>query len=136
MSPNNKRRTATFIAEIEMYIYKLEPIVNQQMGQFLILATPRPASSGDTRDGSNNRACPSPDARRSTPPSSSSPPASAPPKPPSLNPPLSRVLRSASCHRSSFNSVAIMSSGDLPHGMIGFIGQDSWSVSRSAFRAD
>ncbi len=56
-------------------------------GQFLILFTPRPASSGDTRDGSDNPACPSPDARRSTPPSSSSPPASAPPKPPSLNPP-------------------------------------------------
>jgi hypothetical protein len=27
-------------------------------GQFLILATPCPASSGDTRDGSDNRACP------------------------------------------------------------------------------
>ena len=39
MSPNNKRRTATFIAEIEIYIYKLEPTVNQQMGQFLILFT-------------------------------------------------------------------------------------------------
>ena len=32
-------------------------------GQFLILSTPRPASSGDTRDGSDNRACPSPDVR-------------------------------------------------------------------------
>ena len=78
-------------------------------GQFLILATPRPASSSDPRDGSDNRACPSPDARRSTPPSSSSPPASAPPKPPSLNPPLGRVLRSASCHRPSFNSSAMIS---------------------------
>ncbi len=50
--------------------------------------------------------------------------------------PLGRVLRSASCHRPRFNSSAMMSSADLPHGMIGFIGQDSWSVSRSAFRAD
>jgi len=49
-------------------------------GQFLILSTPRPASSGNTRDGSDNRMCPSSDARRSTPPSSSSPPTSAPPK--------------------------------------------------------
>jgi hypothetical protein len=56
-------------------------------GLVLVLVTPRPASPGDTRDGSHNRACPSSDARRSTPPSSSSPPASAPPKPPSLNPP-------------------------------------------------
>jgi len=79
-------------------------------GQFLILFTTRPASSGDTRDGSDNRACPSPDARRSTPPSSSSPPASPPLKPPSLNPHLGRVLRSASCHRPSFNSVAMISS--------------------------
>ena len=41
----------------------------------MILSTPRPISSGDTRNGSDNRACPSPDVRRSTPPSSSSPPA-------------------------------------------------------------
>ena len=59
----------------------------EKRGQFLILSTTRPASSGDTRDGSDNRACPSPDVRRSTAPSSSSPPASAQPKPPSLNPP-------------------------------------------------
>jgi antitoxin YefM len=32
-------------------------------GQFLILSTPRPASSGNTRDGSDNRMCPSSDAR-------------------------------------------------------------------------
>jgi hypothetical protein len=47
------------------------------MGQFLIMPTPRPASFGDTSDGSNNRACPSPVARRSTPPSSSPPGSSA-----------------------------------------------------------
>ena len=82
----------------------------RKRGQFLILFTPRPASSGDPRDGSDNRACPSPDARRSTPPSSSSPPAGAPLKPTSLNPHLDRVLRSASCHRPSFNSVAMISS--------------------------
>jgi len=56
-------------------------IRGQNKGSALVLATLRPASSGDTRDGSDNRACPSPDVRRSTPPSSSSPPASAPPKP-------------------------------------------------------
>ena len=60
---------------------------NEKRGQFLILSTPRPASSGDTRDGSDIPACPSPDVRRSTPPSSSSQPASALPKPPSLNHP-------------------------------------------------
>ena len=59
----------------------------EKRGQFLILSTTRPASSGDTRDGSDNRACPSPDVRRSTPSSSSFPFASAPPKPPSVNPP-------------------------------------------------
>ena len=63
------------------------PALDPKRGQFLILSTPHPASSGDTRDGSDNRACPSPDIRRSTPLSSSSPPASAQPKPPSLNPP-------------------------------------------------
>jgi hypothetical protein len=60
-----------------------------EKGSVLILSTPRPASSGGTRDGSGNRACPSSGAGRSNPPSSSSPPASAPPKPPSLNPPWS-----------------------------------------------
>ena len=50
--------------------------------------------------------------------------------------PLGRVLRLASCHRPRFNSSEMMSSADFPLGMIGLIGQDSWSVSRSAFRAD
>ena len=38
----------------------LGSIEGWQRGQFLILFTPRPASSGDTRDGSDNRASPSP----------------------------------------------------------------------------
>jgi len=81
----------------------------RKRGQLLLLSTPRPASSGDTRDGLDNRACPSPFARRSTPLSLSSPRASAPPKPTSL-PTLGGVLRSASCHRHRFNSSAMMSS--------------------------
>ena len=76
----------------------------------MILSTLRPAFCGDITNGSDDRACPSTDARRSTPPPSSYPPASAPLKPPSLNPPLGRVSRSASCQRPSFNSVAMMSS--------------------------
>lgn len=48
-------------------------------GQFLIMSTTPPTSSGGTGDGSDHRACPSPSARRSTSPSSSSPPTSAPP---------------------------------------------------------
>ena len=59
-------------------IRRPQPRVKGSRGQFLILFTPRSAYSGDTGDGSDNRAYPSPDARRSTPPSSSSPPASAP----------------------------------------------------------
>ena len=61
-------------------------------GQFLILSTPRPASSARTRDVSDNRSCPLPDARRSTQPLSSSPPARAPPKPPSLDLPRSERI--------------------------------------------
>ena len=49
----------------------------RKRGQFLILYNLRLTASCDTSDGSDNRACPSPYARRSTPPSSSSPPPSA-----------------------------------------------------------
>ena len=109
--PSGKKVTDQFVAELEKGKKggRREKGVRKR-GQFLILFTPHPASSGDTRDGSDNRACPSPYDRRSTPPSSSSPPASAPLKPPSLNPPLGRVFRSPSCHRPSFNSVAMISS--------------------------
>ncbi len=69
----------------------------RERGQFLILSTPRPASSARTRDVSDNRSCPLPDARRSTQPLSSSPPARAPPKPPSLDPPWSEFARLSTC---------------------------------------
>ena len=113
--PSGKKVTDQFVAELEKgkkggRREKWSGKGGRKRGQFLILFTPRPASPGDPRDGSDNRACPSPDARRSTPPSSSSPPAGAPLKPTSLNPHLDRVLRSASCHRPSFNSVAMISS--------------------------
>ena len=49
----------------------------RKRGQFLILYNLRLAAFCGTKDGSDNRACPSPYARRSTPPSSSSPPPSA-----------------------------------------------------------
>lgn len=38
-------------------------------------------------------------------------------------------------HRVSVRTGAHQKAGDLPHGMIGFIGQDPGSVSRSAFWA-
>ncbi len=81
-----------------------------ERGQFLISATLRSASSGDTKDGSDNRGCPSSDARRSTPPSSSSPPASAPPKPLSLNPPWKRAVYPKSKARISNRSSRIRKS--------------------------
>ena len=78
----------------------------------MIMPTPRPASSGDTSDGSNNRACPSPVARRSTPPSSSSPPGSSAGKATFTESRLGWVLRSASCHRARFNSTCAPDQGD------------------------
>ena len=86
----------------------------QKRGQFLILVTPRPASAGDTRDGSDKRVCPSLDTRRSTPPSSSSPTASAPPKPPSLNPPWKRAVYPRSKAKISNRSFRIQKSFPNP----------------------
>ena len=60
----------------------------------MILATARPASSGETRDGSENHAGPSTDARRSTPLSSSSPP------------PARRRLRALICVSNSSRNVS------------------------------
>ena len=62
----------------------LSPFLQERRkGQFLIMATSRQTSSGDTAGDSHGRESPSPGVPQSTPPSSSSPPAIAPPKPPS-----------------------------------------------------
>ena len=54
---------------------------------FLVMATLRQTSAGDTTGGSEGREFPSSIALRSIPPSASSPPASAPPTPLSPHPP-------------------------------------------------